>query len=597
MTLVRKKTLMALLAVLMLIVPVFAGCSDKEKGGGSGENAASGNVQTANAAENAPADEGTAGPNVKFDPPITISTAIVDENRPNAFKAGESLQDNVHSRWMEENMGIKIKYDWIVGKPEDMDTKIRLAVSTNNELPDTFSAGGDILQDLISARKLLPLNEAIEKYASPALKDALEKYPYTLSEASKDGQIYGIPKFFMGDEGTVMWIRKDWLDRLSLQPPATIAELENVLKAFSEQDPNGNGKDDEFGLAVPLKEGPWTWMGQTDALVGAFGKNMVNTYDIKMFWNEDADGKLVYGAVQPEARKYLELMRDWMAKGYVDKEAGIKDPSKSSEIAVSGNAGVMFGPYWMGGWPLSDTAKVDPNANWQAYALPAGPDGSVGRAQKMLYNGYQVFSKDFEHIEAWFAYFNKLLAKNVGPSDPNFDPRFEKGFHEGYDYVIHDGKVITGNFEAEGVPKDKWPLPDGQTMDMRWMLYTLHGTSAPIVPYMNAEAIKKFVADPKAEAANAIELSVKGLNAAQLQAAGVAVSQQHLEIPNKFNGPMTEGMKKNGEFLKKLATESFLKIIYGEKPIEYFDEFVKEFNKNGGEQITKEVNEWYQQNK
>ncbi|MBW5445778.1 hypothetical protein GE107_06850 [Cohnella sp. CFH 77786] len=36
-------------------------------------------------------------------------------------------------------------------------------------------------------------------------------------------------------------------------------------------------------------------------------------------------------------------------------------------------------------------------------------------------------------------------------------------------------------------------------------------------------------------------------------------------------------MKSKGELLKKLATESYLKIIYGEKPIEYFDEFVKIF--------------------
>lgn len=67
----------------------------------------------------------------KYDPPITITTGIVDENRPNAFKPDESLTDNVHTRWMEDNLGIVTKFDWIVSKFEDADTKIRLALAVN----------------------------------------------------------------------------------------------------------------------------------------------------------------------------------------------------------------------------------------------------------------------------------------------------------------------------------------------------------------------------------------------------------------------------------------------------------------------------------
>jgi len=596
-----RKPFVLVIAALLFLVPALAACSND---GGSGNNPSGSNNQSQ--AEGKSAESGNAGKDAesdkpawdyKYEPAITISTAIVDENRPNAFKPGESLHDNAHSRWMEENLGIKVKYDWTVGKFEDYDTKLRLALSTNTDLPDTFNTGGDILQNLIAAKKLLPLDDAINEYASPALKEVLEKYPYTLSEATSDGKIYGLPRFFMGDEGTVMWIRKDWLDKLSLQPPATIAELETVLKAFSEQDPNENGKDDEYGMAVPLKEGPWTWMGQTDAIAGAFTKVVLNTYDVKLFWTEDENGKLMYGALHPDAKKYLETMRDWMSKGYIDKEAGIKDPSKAAELAVSGQAGVMFGPFWMGAWPLADTLKIDPNAEWVAYGLPAGPDGLKGRGQKPLLSGYQVFSKDFEHIEAWFKYYNKLLAQQIGPDDPNYDPRFEKGFHEGYDYVMHEGKAVVGNFEAAGVPKEKWPLADGSAIDTRWMIYSLHGTNKPTIPYMNSDAVKKFIADPNAEALTPIEQSVQGFNATQLQGASVAIAEQDMEIPNLFNGALTPGMEKNGEFLKKLATESYLKIIYGEKPLEYFDEFVVEYLKNGGQQITDEVNEWYEQNK
>lgn len=543
-------------------------------------------------------DSGSAKPLwvFKYDPPITITTGIVDENRPNAFKPGESLTDNVHTRWMEDNLGIVTKFDWIVSKFEDADTKIRLALAVNGKLPDTFNADGDILKNLLQADKLLPLGDAIEKYAHPKLKEALNSYPYTMTEVTKDGEVYGLPIFSSGDEGTVMWIRRDWLEKLSLRPPTTLAELENVLKAFSERDPNGNGKDDEVGLAVPLKEGPWNWMGQTDVIAGALSGQMLGTADIKLFWNEDGNGNLVYGAVHPDAKKYLATMASWMAKGYMDRDAGIMDPSRAAELAVQGRAGVMFGPFWMGAWPLGDTAKGDPRADWQAYPIPAGPDGRKGKAQKPLYGVYRVFSKDFGNIEAWFAYYNKLLAKNFGPDDAYFDPRFAKGYHEGYDYVLKDGKAVTVDFKAAGVPSEEWPLADGSSLDMRWMLYPLTG-GAPTLPYMNTEAIRKFSEDSDAEVTTPIEQAIKGLNAAQLKAAAVAIAEQELEIPNRYYGPLTDGMERHGAFLQKLATESYLSIIYGEKPLSYFDEFVAQFYKNGGAVITREVNNWYKENK
>ncbi|WP_058304282.1 type 2 periplasmic-binding domain-containing protein [Gorillibacterium timonense] len=589
----RRSGTLILLAVLML-----AACSTSSGSGNEEKDDPKTSFEKNGKMTGALSAAGEAKPlwDFKYNPPITITTSIVDENRPNAFKPGESLTNNVHTRWMEENLGIITKFDWIVSNIEDANTKIRLALAVNGKLPDTFLADGQILNDLLKADKLLPLNDAIEKYAHPKLKEAIEKYAYTMTEVTKDGKIYGLPHFYSGDEGTVMWIRKDWLEKLSLSPPSTIIELENVLKAFSEQDPNGNGIDDEVGLAASLKEGPWSWMGQTDVIAGAFSKQMLSTFDIKLFWNEDENGNLVYGAVHPDAKKYLETMASWMAKGYMDKDAGMMDPSKAAGLATEGRAGVMFGPYWMGGWPLGDTAKVDPKANWQAYPLPAGPDGLKGKAQKPLYGIYTVFSNDFNNIEAWFAYYNKLLAKNLGPEDPYFDPRFEKGFHEGYDYVIKDGKVITVNYESEGVPSDQWPLADGSSIDVRWMLYPLTG-SAPVLPYMNTEAIKKIVENSNVEVTTPIEQSIKGLNSSQLKAAGLAISEQPLEIPNRYYGPLTEGMEKHRAFLQKLATESYLSIIYGEKPLSYFDEFVAQFYKNGGDEITREVNDWYKNNR
>ncbi|KQN97148.1 extracellular solute-binding protein [Paenibacillus sp. Leaf72] len=576
------------LSIAIGVLPTLAACSSNNNQEPSGSPAST--------AESASAGAGTW--EQKFDPPVTITTAIVDDgaSRGNAFKPGESMEDNMNLRWMKENMGINVKFDFIVTKPEDYDTKLRLLLSSGAKLPDAFRAQGEPLQSLLAANKLMSLDEAIEKYAHPGYKELLKNYGYTLGEVKKDGKIYGLPSFFMGDEGTVMWIRKDWLDNLGLQPPKTLAEFENVLKQFTENDPDKNGKNDTIGLAVPLKEGPWTWMGQTDAIVAALTTQMINTSDIRSFWNKGEDGKLTYGAINPDAKLYLQTMKDWMSKGYMDKEAGIKDPSKSSELVASGKAGIMFGPAWMGDWPLSDATKNDPKADFEPYPLPAGPDGLVGRAEKMLVSGFTVFNKDFKDIEVWFAYFNKMFAKQLEQEgDPFFDPRWKDGYYEGYDYVKYNGKLIKGDYEAAGVPADQWPLKDGRSMDMRFMMTNILGSSVTI-PYSNEAPVKKFLADPNAEPVSSKEFDVKQMKKKQIDGQGVRINQGITEGKNYFTGPMTPTMKSKGELLKKLATESYLKIIYGDQPIEYFDEFVKEWLDNGGQKITDEVNAWYAEN-
>ncbi|MNO07395.1 hypothetical protein D3C81_2295630 [compost metagenome] len=60
-----------------------------------------------------------------------------------------------------------------------------------------------------------------------------------------------------------------------------------------------------------------------------------------------------------------------------------------------------------------------------------------------------------------------------------------------------------------------------------------------------------------------------------------------------FTGPATETMKSKLDYLNNLESEALSAIIYGEQPLEYFDSFVADWKAGGGDQITREVNEWY----
>ena len=68
-------------------------------------------------------------------------------------------------------------------------------------------------------------------------------------------------------------------------------------------------------------------------------------------------------------------------------------------------------------------------------------------------------------------------------------------------------------------------------------------------------------------------------------------------ILNKFTGAPTESMQKYSANLKTMEEQLVTYIIKGTKPLSYFDEFVASWKKNGGDEITKEVNDWYKNNK
>ena len=77
-----------------------------------------------------------------------------------------------------------------------------------------------------------------------------------------DGHIYALPssrgKSYSGS-GQNMMINKAWLDKLGLQVPTTWDELENVLKAFKTEDPNGNGQADEIPMNIRKLDSYFTY--------------------------------------------------------------------------------------------------------------------------------------------------------------------------------------------------------------------------------------------------------------------------------------------------------------------------------------------------
>jgi len=229
-----------LLLVLTLMVSLFAGCSG---GGDTAENK--------DTAKGMTTDTPTASDNAtKEGFPI-----VKDKITIKGF--GSKLYDfadwNTLKLWQEYEKMTNIHIDWTVASQSNLKEK-RNIVLGGGDLPDMFFAAAIPRADLIKYGEegaFLKLNDYIDQYA-PNFKAIMEKYPLVRKAITMpDGSIYGMPTIYDPEFKSLFygtpWMKKEWLDNLSLQEPTTLDDFYNVLKAIKEKDPNKNGKADEIG--------------------------------------------------------------------------------------------------------------------------------------------------------------------------------------------------------------------------------------------------------------------------------------------------------------------------------------------------------------
>lgn len=306
-------------------------------------------------------------------------------------------------------------------------------------------------------------------------------------------------------------------------------------------------------------------------------------------WNPAADGRLVNGAVQPEAKQALEVLKRWMEKGYISQDSALRDEVGGSEFFTSGQAGMMVGPNWIPAWPLPDLKVNVPGAEFKAYPLPKGPTGKAGAAgNNPPVNGYLFINKDAEHPEAILHYYNFFFDHFANPAP---DSEFALGFAEGYDYAVApDGTVIRNNEDAKNYP-ELFPGVDLNNPLPNPLFYTLTYEGARI-PTLYAESMVK-AANGGALETPYEQMEVGARTPENIHGMKVVMDQIDVYMKNYYTGPLTETMTSKNELLNKLVNETYNKIIYGQAPLDEFDKMVENWMKNGGETITQEVNEWY----
>lgn len=203
----------------------------------------------------------------------------------------------------------------------DQYASILNATLAGSEIPDFFFAASmsnaDII-NLIENGMLLDINEALKYSAGPAAKEFAEGGMYEVSRQLHtyvDGGMYSfgnVSKQFSVDTETfgghaivgnncAMLVRQDWLDKLGLAMPTTTDEVINVLKAFQENDMNGNGLKDERIVI--------DWDTTFNGVAGWFG---LAPHD---FQADRVNQKAVVPVLQPGYVPYVKFLRELVDNG------------------------------------------------------------------------------------------------------------------------------------------------------------------------------------------------------------------------------------------------------------------------------------------
>lgn len=188
-----------------------------------------------------------------------------------------------------------------------------------------------------------------------------------------DGAIYGIPTRSVNTSMLTTAIRQDWLDNLGLQVPATIDELTEVLRAFTEDDPDQNGLNDTYGLSTYGMHNIYS-MNYLSTIFGAFGAAPGQQYLL------NDDGTVTTNVISDEYKAAVSYLHDIYAAGYMDPEIFTNSNSQAYEKFATGKMG--FWPCWwsnpgsvyvkygfLDNCPTGKITLVDPIV---------GPDGKSG---------------------------------------------------------------------------------------------------------------------------------------------------------------------------------------------------------------------------
>lgn len=546
-------------AVLAALLITLTGCGAAEK-------------------ENLPAQAATEGPLGAYEETLTCTVGRKTIANPK-FPEGDTYEDNAYTRYAKEILNIQIK-DEFEANGEDYDRQVSLAIASG-ELPDIMGISSqDLLDELVENNLVEDLTDVYQQYASDEIKKIHESYDGRCMEfVTYGGRMMAMPGTNLDSAPCVTYVRKDWLDKLELNVDPdgdkciSVEDLEHIARAFMENDLDGSGNPVGIAFAPYLTADDYGGSGYTMNAIGsafsAFPKN----------WLLDENGQVYYGSTAPEMKAALELLAGWFQQGVLDPQFGTRTWDDITALLTNGQTGITFGPWHLPDWLLNNVRSMNPEADFEAFAI-ADEKGLVNVTHSKASTNYIVVRKGYSNPEAVVKLVNLYFDEMVNAADmqkehPEVAAYIELGVDGSARPVNMEVNAYTSLMddyaEIKACVEGKIPLEQVRTVESRQVV----------------ESVKRYLENKE-------QAEVADWSRYISRMEGIELIES-LTMEKKFNwvSPafygITETMKTNNANLGALEEEVFVAIITGAKGIDQFDVFVNDWKQRGGEQITREV--------
>lgn len=497
-------------------------------------------------------------------------TSVNNSNMPE----NDTYTDNAYTRYIKSVINVQ-NVDVFEANDSQYDTNVSMAISMGS-LPDIMVVSSqDEVEQLVEAGLIEDLTESYNNCISDRIRKMYESYGDSLKDmVTYDGKIMALPETNITDGPNLVWLRKDWMDKLGLSEPHTIDDVVNIVKHFISEDPGNNGVDasgkpNTVGLAVDTDvtgECGYSSEFLLDIIFACFG-----AYPKQWIMNDD--GEIVYGSVTDEAKEALSYISSLYNQGVIDNDFLLRTSTNICELIENGQCGSFFGPWWAPNNPLANAVSSNPDADWQPYLIATDSDGTTSyHSQNPCYK-YVVVRKGYEHPEIAAKMISVMFDK------VRFDCTDSEEFKNYYQLNVEPtARPLSINVDYNNALSICYRNIDAAISGRK------NPDSLELLERSFYDACSDYIK-------NANKTSTQWAAYMSRIKACSLIAQDNIKVVDSLYFKTTDTMKSHWWRLKAKEKEAYLKIISGEEDISYFDTFVKEWNEQGGQIITSEVRE------
>ena len=549
----NKKIGMAFLAAAVLLS--FSSCKNQEKP--QEEREAKTEDREWEKAENTPYG--------KYPELVTYTLGQMSGPNNSNLPEGNTYEDNAYTRYLRKMLNIQNE-SVHMEREERYDEYVNILVK-DHTLPDVLVVSDrETLHELVENDLVADLTDVYKSCTSPRIKEMYDSYGGELLEGGMfDGRLMAIPETVIDHGPCLLWLRKDWMEELDLAEPKTLEEAFTIIEEFKKNRMGTEPGEEPIGLLCDTSlVGTTSTNYSVEPVFDSFGA-------FPQRWLMDEYGGVVYGSVTGETKEALGYLNQLYERGILDTDFALRAQNNLRDIVVEGKCGAFFGLWWTPNNPLMDTYDRDGTAEWEPYYLTEDALNGSQRFTTFRDNKYVVVRKGYEHPEIVMKIISVL-----------------------FDYTRYEAKDADEVNSYFALNVDPTARPLVINVDYYEATYkvtenirkALNGKSS----VNSLSAIEKSYYD-----ACSNYLEGRNVTAEDWAAYKSRISAVGLLIDGDYKPPVRKYLEDTDgeipEALKTLEKNTFIQIIMGKKPLDYFDEFVELWYEQGGKELTEQVRE------